>query len=190
MPPEIDEETKARYEAMIAAGESPRMAEVLASRSFPGVRTDSTFNRGRCNGNQFEKTPWLGDHYRSVAESHGVNVVGKQYLHQLADFPGDPRAWVSSRAEVEKVCLERGYSCQGAVDVKPRATGEDPTPSYTVAPDLIQREVAGIMEDHPGADAREVEEHVREVREGRIDNNELKVRWKENPDIFAGEEAE
>ena len=34
------------------------MAEMLALRGFPAVRgLDSDFNKGRCNGNQFEDSP-------------------------------------------------------------------------------------------------------------------------------------
>lgn len=180
-----DPRIQARYEAMIADGQSPRMAEMLALGAFPGVRTDSTFNKGRCNGNQFEKTPWLGDEYRRVAEAHGVNVTGKTYLSQLAEFPGDPRAWVSSRGEVEALCLERGYSCDGAVSVKsePRHCGDDGGP-YRVAPDLIDREVDEILEENPGADREAVEERVRDLREGRINNHEPNVDWMNNPDTI------
>ena len=173
----------ARYRAMVEAGESPRMAEVLAYRAFPGLKTDSVFNRGRCNGNQFAQSPWLGDYYRGVAEGRGVSTTGKTYLAQLAEFPGDPMAWVSNRGDVERVCRERGYSCDGAVTVKECRDPLDEGPSVRVARDLIDSEVESILADAPGSDREAVEARVRELREGRVDDHAPLVDWESMPDL-------
>lgn len=176
---------QARYEAMVAAGQSPRMAEMLALGAFPGVRTDATFNKGRCNGNQFEQSPWIGDRYREVAESMGCNTTGKFYMNQLAEFPGDPAAWVSGRGDVERVCLERGYSCDGAVNVKSQPRAKEEPGGYRVDPALIRREVDEIMAENAGARREDVEERVRDLREGRVQlNNEPRVDWERNPDTI------
>ena len=95
------------------------MAEVLATRSFPGTRTDAEFMKGRYSGDQFAHAPWLGDYYRKVAEGHGVNPAGKYYCAGLADFPGDPTAWIDGRGDVERVAREKGYKVSGMVEYQP-----------------------------------------------------------------------
>lgn len=137
------------YVQLRMAGESHGIAEVLATRSFPGVRTDSEFNKGRCNGNQFEHHPGLGDYYRGVAEAEGQSTTGKTYISQLARYPGDPEAWVSGRGDVERVCRDRGWGCSGAgVEIK---TGDrKPADDVKIAPDIIEREVTEYIESHPG----------------------------------------
>lgn len=52
--------------------------------------------------------------------------TGKKYIPQLARFPNDPRALVSSRGEVQKLCEESGRSCDGLVKVKEREREEAP----------------------------------------------------------------
>ena len=151
-------EVQARYEEMRRNGESHAMAEMLATRSFPGLRTDSEFNKGRCNGNQFEETPWLGDYYRARAEEAGVSVTGKYYQSTLARFPGDPEAWVGGRGDVEKICLQRGWGCEGSVQVD---VGErPPIPDVPLAEDLIQREVAASLKENPYQRIEDVRERV------------------------------
>lgn len=129
---------------------SPRLEEMLACQQPPMVRSDSTFLRGHANGRQFETTPHLGDAYAAEARAAGVNVNGKVYLSSLAAFPGDPRAWVSDRGDVQRVCEERGWSCEGAVTVKPRSSLNGPPQGPAVADDLVDRAVAEAVARDPG----------------------------------------
>ena len=144
-----DPEIQADYERMRRAGESHTIAEMLALQETPALTTDSTFLAGKCNGNQFEKTPHIGDYYRHVAESRGQNVKGKVYLRQLADYPGDPRAWVDGRGDVQRLCEERGDTCTGSVKVKGRSPGNRPSRPTALAEDIVEREVQDIIEDSP-----------------------------------------
>lgn len=159
-------EVQARYESMREGGESHRFAELIATRGFPGVRTDATFNAGRCNGNQFERTPGLGDHYRRLAERAGVSTTGKYYQHGLAEYPGDPEAWVSDRHDVLRVAREKGLQVHGAVEHTPP---ERATPGVVdIAPDLVARDVEAVLASEGGR-REDVEERVRAVRTGAID---------------------
>ncbi len=99
---------KARFEAMLASGKPPRAV------------TDDTFraNQGNANGGQFADDPHVGDFYKSVAAKAGVSTTGKTYLGGLAEYPGDPEAWVDSRGDVKRVCEKRGWGCEGAVTTK------------------------------------------------------------------------
>jgi hypothetical protein len=162
-----------RYEIMRLRGESHNMAEILATRKFPGSRTDREFNAGRVNGNQFEHVPGLGDYYRKIAEEAGVSVTGKFYCSGLASWPGDPTAWVSDRGDVLRVAREKGLRVSGHVDYDP---GE-PTPAADVpiADDLVESEVEDILESNPGASADDVRDRVIQLRTGQVDPNPLLV---------------
>lgn len=131
----------------------------------PACMTDNVFLEGHANGNQFAGTPKIGDHYKKVAEAHGQNVKGKVYLAGLAAFPGDPRAWVSGRGDVQKVCEERGWNCTGAVKCTP-AEVAPPMPSVHLADDIVQNEVNEIIAAEPEAESQreEITEKVRKVR--------------------------
>jgi hypothetical protein len=115
-----------QYYICIDNGCSPKLADMLASQTPPGAMTDNVFLEGHCNGNQFEKHQHIGDGYKRLAEQHGVNPKGKVYKPGLARFPGDPEAWVEGRADVERICRRRGWSCEGAVNVTPTEAGRLP----------------------------------------------------------------
>src|SRR5918998_2649597 len=77
----VNPDVQQRYERMRDAGESHAMAEMLALRRFPAVRgLDSDFNKGQCNGNQFENVPDLGDYNGKLAEDGGVNTTVSVYV--------------------------------------------------------------------------------------------------------------
>jgi hypothetical protein len=154
-------------------GQSHKMAVMLATRSFPGVRTDATFNEGRCNGNQFEAHPALGDQYRRIADASGVSTTGKWYCSGLADFPGDPTAWVSDRGDVLRVARLKGYRVSGAVEYDPGP--RDPMPDVPIADDILQDAIEGEMEDDPGQRREDVEERMFQLLTGAVDPNPLRV---------------
>lgn len=136
------------YEGMRRRGESHNLAEMLALQAVPQIVTDNTFLTGHANGSQFEKRPEMGDFYRRRAEAGGQNVKGKVYLSGLAEYPGDPRAWVSGRGDVQKVCEERGYGCDGAVTVK-RDRSVEPPPPVDVADDIVDEHAQMIVAKEP-----------------------------------------
>lgn len=92
---------------------------------------------GTENGRQFEKTPHIGEYYRKVAESKGQNTKGKKYLSQLADYPGDPRAWVDGRGDIQRLCEEKGWGCTGTVKTKRRDV--EPSKGVDIAPELLEK---------------------------------------------------
>src|SRR5215831_11419922 len=99
---------------MVAAGESPRLAEVLAMGAFPGIRgTSSTFMRGT-----HAQDSGYDDYRYRAAAALGVDTNGKHYLSGLARYPNDPEAWVSDLSDVARVVRGRGWNCEGAVDIE------------------------------------------------------------------------
>jgi len=121
---------------MRASGESHNVADMLAHQRSPQLNTDVAFLAERENGRQFERNPAIGDLYRSEAEANGCSVTGKIYVSQLADYPGDPRAWVSSRGDAKRLLEERGWECDGLV--KTPGVEKDHGPGVGVDPELLE----------------------------------------------------
>jgi hypothetical protein len=159
-----DPRVQAHYEACRAAGTSHSLAEMFALARPPMSNTDREFLEGYCNGSQFEKTPALGDLYRAEAAAAGVNTQGAVYLGGLAEYPGDPRAWVRGRGDVVKVAEERGLDVRGAVTV--RAGRREPQP-VGLAEDIVQREVAEIAAASPAPALVDREDLADKVRQKR-----------------------
>lgn len=161
-----------RYVEMRLAGESHNMAEMLATRTFPGVKTDAVFNEGKFSsdsGIHGAEQTWL----RARAEAAGVSTNGKWYCRGLASFPGDPTAWVGDRGDVLRIAREKNMTVHGYVECKGHET--DPGDDLTIASDIIDDEVSDIMESHPFADREAVREEVYRLRTGAVDPNPLVV---------------
>jgi hypothetical protein len=139
---------QAHYEQCLRNGCSPKLAEALAFQQGPALKTDALLFEGHHNGNQFQDSPSTGDFYKQAAQRAGVSTAGKIYLGTLANFPGDPRAWVSDRHDVQKVLEERGWGCSGAVSRK-----VDDLPSTEshpgVADDIVDDEVDRLTTKNP-----------------------------------------
>lgn len=153
-----DPAVQGRYEELLAAGNTPRFAEMLATRSFPGLNgTNKAFNRGRCNNNQFAHCPQLGDHFKRIADAQGVSIAGKHYCYGLGRYPGDPRAWVSDTSEVLAIARDRNLNIDGIVNH--RGTPVAPTPDVPLADDIWDEGVQSVMSQNPDMradDAREL----------------------------------
>lgn len=107
--------------------------------------TDDVFLAGRRNNAQFVDHPKLGHFYKGVAEGEGLDTTGRTYISGLAAYPGDPRAWVSGRGDAKRLLEERGWSSEGAVNVKAREPLNPPA-DVAVDPRLIDSEAAQRQE--------------------------------------------
>lgn len=142
------------YEQCLANGCTEKLAEAMAFRQGPALRTDAAFLQGHSNGNQFAgggMQERIGNFYASRARKAGVSTQGKIYLGGLAAFPGDPKAWVADRGDVEKVLDERGWSAAGSVNRQKREPERevDVRVKGGVAPDILDREVARAIAKEP-----------------------------------------
>ena len=158
-----DPKVQEHYEACVAEGTSPALAEMFALAQAPYGKSDATYMSGHCNGSQFEKSAQQGNHYKKVTEQHGGTVKGKRYLSQLARFPGDPQAWVSGRDDIKRVCEKNGWGCEGSVTTP--LVEREPTPKPDVAEDIVNRvtlEVAQTLPDPHRIDLPYLKEQVRE----------------------------
>lgn len=139
-----------RYEQMRREGQSHNMAEMLASRAFPGVVTDATFMTGRHNhAGLSDVHPESRQHYLDQAQQAGVHVGGRAYMASLARFPGDPQAWVDSRADVERVARMNNMTVQSPTINVQAPRYYDPGPEVRVAPDIINNVVGHMAAQDP-----------------------------------------
>jgi hypothetical protein len=96
-------------------GCNEKLADMLASQQGPGLLTDATFMEGKWDGGITDLKTRL--RYKGIAEKAGVNAEGRQYVSGLANYPGDPAAWVDGTSEIKAKCEQRGWNCTGAVEV-------------------------------------------------------------------------
>ncbi len=154
-------DVQCRYEAMRANGQSHNMAEMLATQCVPGLKTDTRF---------IARMDTRGDvpaAYRAMARKAGVDTGDKQYISQMADYPGDPKAWISGPADIRRTCRERGWGCAGAVEVdQPKIETPDDAP-YQVCDENVMREAKRMAAEDPGraSTPKKRENLIEETRE-------------------------
>jgi hypothetical protein len=146
---------QAIYDAAVKRGCTPKMAEMLACRKMPGLRTDTAYFA------QFKPlADELGDGYAENvirdAQKHGYNPsTGDVYMPGLADFRGDPRAFFSrteGSGAIKKRIEERGTGCEGKWSIPAREPESDPlAPENCVAlaPDLVDQRIAVMTRENP-----------------------------------------
>jgi hypothetical protein len=165
------------YFRMIRDGQSHRMAEMLATRSFPGIRgTDSTFMAG-----SHMQDGLLDGVRQRMAKAAGVDTNGKRYIAGLANFPGDPEAWVSGLSDVRRICADRGWNCHGAFEYEAPEPLLPPAPDVPIAADILANQLSSELE---GVDQREItprliadtSERLENLLSGKVDlGQDLKV---------------
>ena len=135
----------------------------------PALVTDTTFLAGTGSDDGFGNDEMSRRIAYRKARAAGVTPTGR-HISQIADELGDPKAWCSSRADVKRICEERGYSCD---DLKVKGRSPDsPDPwdkPYEVAEDIVkesvQKELAG---ERIGVQERlDLEESTRQRLSGR-----------------------
>ena len=132
------------YEECRNVGTSHRAAEMFAFGSGPSLQTDTRWISGQDNGRN-----------------------GAVYKHQLARYPGDPKAWVRSRADCRAIAAERGMTLEGSVNYKP-PEHDVPNPldePYKVSDKIIDHEYEVLCDHEPDAAHMPAEEVKAEIRE-------------------------
>ena len=148
------------------------MAEMLATRTFPGLKTDAIFNEGKFSGDSGKigaQQLWL----KEQAEAAGVSTAGKWYCSGLASFPGDPTAWVGDRGDVLRIAREKNMTVHGYIEHQGYETdgGDD----LSIADEIVEDEVSDILAEFPFTAPEEAREHALALRTGAIDLNPLLV---------------
>lgn len=90
----------------------------------------------------------IGEHYMAMARRAGVNPNNKQYISQLADYSGDPEAWVDSRADMVRVAKKKGLNIDDGIARHRCEPGE--RPKGGISQELAEKFARKIMRENPG----------------------------------------
>lgn len=168
------DERLARYEAMVADGQEPGFAAMLACNKPPGARgTDRALMEGGQEQQFSRMAPVNVKRLLELARKAGIDTTGKRYMGGLGR-PNDPLAWISDSHDVLKACQKKNFNCQGAVSHK--AVDMPPPPPVPLAEDLIQEEIRNRCQADPSL-AERVQKNPKvkqELREAVIDRHAYK----------------
>lgn len=133
----------------VLAGTSPRLAAMLVTQQTPVIHTNDTFGaRWKRGGDQFADLPVTHQQeYVRHAKAAGVTVHGRQYMSGLAEYPGDPRAWVGSKDEAIAVLKDRGWGCD-RLGVKAKVS-DGPAKESPLGEDIVRRHMENYLQDVP-----------------------------------------
>ncbi len=151
------------YKRALAAGSSPRFAEMVALGAPPATKgTDRNFMQGRMNNQQLDEMPTHSARWLSrEAKQAGINISGKYYCGGIADKRGwrDPEAWVSSRDEILRVAQKRRMAVSGAVEYDP---GPQTPKRKLINEKIVNEEIARAKRRNPKAKSGELREQILE----------------------------
>lgn len=108
-----------RYLKMVKAGESPRLAEMLAVRKGPQLDTDTSYFASVPKVSELEKHngKWYADKVRQQAKDAGIHITSDAiYNATIADErgAGDPGAWLlagDGKDKFKNEIRKRGGAC-------------------------------------------------------------------------------
>lgn len=155
----------ALYFRLRVTGLGDRAAAMYSLQKAARCDTDDVFFEGsRGLYDQFESQKAL-DRNLAAAKRHGF-VPSKQavYFPNLARFPGDPEAYVTraqGRSHIKKVLEQRGWSCEGGINVAGRQPEDDPLDPKNCKPlgeSIIRRRMKEMVQQDPGMSRRDRKE--------------------------------
>ena len=145
----------ALYTRLRRQGQSHKFAELVAIQRPPRCMTDDVFFAGMPKLAD-QMTPSQLQFYVARARSMGYNPGTNDVYHSgLARFPGDPEAFVSKamgRGYIKKLCEQRGWACEGAVNVAARQPEKDalaPENCVPLAEDLVRHKACEMVKANP-----------------------------------------
>ena len=137
-------------------GQTHRFAEMVATQRPPRCMTDDVFFAGL--------KPW-GDAMAApqkkkllaLARARGFEPPPEAiYQSGLARFPGDPEAFVTrgqGRGYIKQLCEQRGWACEGAVNVPAREPEKDMLDQRNCIPlaeNLVRSKAREMIRENPG----------------------------------------
>jgi hypothetical protein len=159
-------EVQAHYKKMIAAGQSPRFAEMCALQIAPGIHgTDDSFMQGRKNAEWLDKIPkrqaqWM----LREAKKAGIVTEGRYYHGGIADSRAhlDPHAWISGKDDLLRVAKKRRLEVRGQVTYTPPEGVAPPQRAAGLNPRLVRELARKEMAAEPGLTRKAAEQRVRD----------------------------
>jgi putative FmdB family regulatory protein len=160
-------ECRAAFDAMnpmrlAASPKSCPRCDSIAERVYApcNIETDATvYSTKRTDGHQFSSEA-MRNFYLGKARAAGINPTGKTYDYQLANYPGDPRAWIGSDSDLRQVLEERGWGSKGKVKVGAKHDGPGERPKGGLSEKNVRQLVHERMVVDPGQKLSRVVEDV------------------------------
>lgn len=160
----------AQYMQMRMAGESDKMAAMVAMQKCAGLDTDDVFFSGsKPLYDQFESGKAL-ERQLKITESHGFRPsANATYFPNLARFKGDPEAYVTraqGRTYIRQLLERRGWSSDGGVKVAGRQPESDPLDAQNckaLGEDIIRKRMSSMVKSDPslkGVSRRELRQRI------------------------------
>ena len=148
---------QAIYKQAIKNGCAPRLAEMLASRRAPRLDTDKAFFNGQ------KGLADLPEEYRNnvVKDARACGYEpspGDIYMPGLAEFRGDPKAFVSRATGAKRKIKEHVRRCE-------RGPSSDPLAKENRVPlgeDIVTERIGDMVAEDPGLLERRSLNDVRE----------------------------
>lgn len=153
------------YTRLRREGQTHRWAEMCALQSAPRGMTDDVFFAGMQRPGDTLEPRMLKTLLKQAKREGFAPSPGATYYPALAEYQGDPKAWVSradGRGYIKKLCESRGWSCEGGVTVKGRQPLSDPHKDCVPLADDI---IASTMREQIAADPSLKKKSRRELRE-------------------------
>ncbi len=144
----MNELQQRHYELCLANGCGERLASSLATQRAPYGKCRNNVLRGHSIGEEFEGDDRMQARYRRHAKKAGVSLNGKKFISQLATYPGDPEAWISTAEDVKRICKKRNWTCRGMVEHKHHEN--PPRESIPMDKQIFAEEVQRECEKDPG----------------------------------------
>ena len=143
----------------------------------PGIQGTDTQNfRGVAAGNPFPNMPEsLRQDYIRQAKAAGVDINGKVYKSGLVrkGYGGlkfDPQALVDSTHDVKKIIEQRGWSCEGMVNVKGPSFDDHEEKPYEVAESILSDHVAEeVISNHGGRIKKKAYKDLRQKIKNKLE---------------------
>jgi len=150
------EDRKDKYKS-----EGDKWATMLCLQQPPGVRTTDTFWKGRKTWVDVFGEDYANDVKKGLARKGVSLTAGAEYMPELVR-PGmgfgrhnpDPEAVVpfgGARSYIKRLCEDRGWACNGAVETKHRQPETDPLApeNCPLAPDIIRKKARQMVKQDP-----------------------------------------
>lgn len=161
-----------QYEALLAAGNPPGFAAMLALQEPPGAKnTDRAFSQGQQRKME-NMSPMLRGMLQKRARAAGIDTRGKYYVG--GPFGAhDARSWVTSAEDLMTVAKRNNLNLEGVLNHKADRTDVEPKAKPAIAPNIVrQLERKALQADPALAERVKKNKHARhELRERLVEKH-------------------
>jgi hypothetical protein len=148
------------YEELIAKGNNPGFAAMLAMQQPPGTKgTEKAFLEGQQHWAD-KLSPVVAKKLFDAAKKAGISTQGKKYIGGLGKA-SDPMAWISTQDDVRAVLKAKGLSSTGSINYK---APDQEFKKKALADDIVEDYAAREVAKDPAL-AEKIKKNPKKIRE-------------------------